>query len=93
MFPPCSAFRLWGYCIAILGLRYSCLFLPDRFSSSVLFGFKRRRLSGIVPRRRGFGSGPVHVGFVVDKVALGQVSVHVLWVSFVRTVHRTKAML
>jgi hypothetical protein len=36
---------------------------------------KRMRLkplvAGLSPRRRGFLPGPVHVGFVVDKVALG----------------------
>jgi hypothetical protein len=30
------------------------------------------------PQRPGFAPGPVHVGFVVDKVALGQVSVRVI---------------
>jgi hypothetical protein len=29
--------------------------------------------------------GPVHVGFVVDKVALGQVSFRILWVHLVST--------
>jgi hypothetical protein len=33
----------------------------------------RRLVAGLPPRRHGFDSGPVHVGFVVDKVALGQV--------------------
>jgi hypothetical protein len=30
-------------------------------------------VAGLPPRRPGFDSGSVHVGFVVDKVALGQV--------------------
>jgi hypothetical protein len=34
----------------------------------------RRLVAGLSPRRLGFDSGSVHVGFVVDKVALGQVS-------------------
>jgi hypothetical protein len=34
----------------------------------------RRLVAGISQRSTGFTSGSVHVGFVVDKVALGQVS-------------------
>jgi hypothetical protein len=30
-------------------------------------------VAGLPPRRSGFDPGSVHVGFVVDKVALGQV--------------------
>jgi hypothetical protein len=33
----------------------------------------RRLVAGLLPRRPGFDPGSVHVGFVVDKVALGQV--------------------
>ena len=33
----------------------------------------RRLVDGLSPRRTGFDLGSVHVGFVVDKVALGQV--------------------
>jgi hypothetical protein len=33
----------------------------------------RRLVAGLPPRRPGFDPGSVHVGFVVDKVALGQV--------------------
>jgi hypothetical protein len=33
----------------------------------------RRLVAGISPRRPGFDTGSVHVGFVVDKVALGLV--------------------
>jgi hypothetical protein len=33
----------------------------------------RRLVAGLSPRRPGFDPGPVHVGFVVDKVALVQV--------------------
>ena len=32
----------------------------------------RRLVAGLRPRRPGFDLGSVHVGFVVDKVALGQ---------------------
>jgi hypothetical protein len=38
----------------------------------------RRLVAGIRPRRPGFDPGSVHVGFVVDKVALGQVFLRVL---------------
>jgi hypothetical protein len=33
----------------------------------------RQLVAGFSPRRPGFDSGPIHVGFVVDKVALGRV--------------------
>jgi hypothetical protein len=33
----------------------------------------KRLVAGFLPRRPGFEPGPGHVGFVVDKVALGQV--------------------
>jgi hypothetical protein len=38
----------------------------------------RRLAAGLPPRRPGFDPGSVHVGFVVDKVTLGQVSPRVL---------------
>jgi hypothetical protein len=38
----------------------------------------RRLAAGLPPRRPGFDPGSVHVGFVVDKVALGQVFPQVL---------------
>jgi hypothetical protein len=38
----------------------------------------RRLVAGLSPRRPGFDPGSVHVGFVVDKVALGQVFLQVL---------------
>jgi hypothetical protein len=38
----------------------------------------RRLVAGLSPRRPSFDPGPVHVGFVVDKVALGQVFPRVL---------------
>jgi hypothetical protein len=33
----------------------------------------RSLVAGLSPRRPGFAPGSIHVGFVVDKVALGQV--------------------
>jgi hypothetical protein len=38
----------------------------------------RRLVAGLSPRRPGFNPGSVNVGFVVDKVALGQVFPRVL---------------
>jgi hypothetical protein len=38
----------------------------------------RRLVAGLSPRRLGFDPGSVHVGFVVDKVVLGQVFPRVL---------------
>jgi hypothetical protein len=41
----------------------------------------RRLAAGLSPQRPRFDPGSVHVGFVVDKVALGQVFPPVLWFS------------
>jgi hypothetical protein len=38
----------------------------------------RRLVAGLSPRRPGFDVGSVHVGFVVDKVALGQMFLRAL---------------
>jgi hypothetical protein len=38
-------------------------------------------VAGLSPRRTGFTSGSIHVGFVVDKVTLGQVFLRVLRLS------------
>jgi hypothetical protein len=38
----------------------------------------RRLAAGLPPRRPGFDPGSAHVGFVVDKMALGQVFPQVL---------------
>jgi hypothetical protein len=38
----------------------------------------RQLVTGLSPRRPGFDVGLVHVGFVVDNVALGQVLLQVL---------------
>jgi hypothetical protein len=43
----------------------------------------RRLAAGLPPWRPGFDPGSVHVGFVVDKVALGQVFPRVLRFSLV----------
>jgi hypothetical protein len=43
----------------------------------------RRLVAGISPQRNGFVTGPVLVGFVVDKAALGQVFLRVLHFSLV----------
>jgi hypothetical protein len=37
-----------------------------------------RLVAGLSPRRPGFAPGPIYVGFVVDRVALGQVLLRVL---------------
>jgi hypothetical protein len=41
----------------------------------------RRLVAGLSPRRPGFDPGSVHLGFVVDKVVLGQVLLRVLRLS------------
>jgi small ligand-binding sensory domain FIST len=40
--------------------------------------WRRRLVAGLSPRRPGFASGSIQVGFVVDEVVLGQVSIQVL---------------
>jgi hypothetical protein len=54
----------------------------------------RRSVAGLSPRRAGLDSGSVHVGFVVDKMAMGQVFPRVLMFSAVNFVppvlHYTK---
>jgi hypothetical protein len=52
----------------------------------------RRLVAGLSPRRPGFDPGSVHVGFVVDKVALGQIFPRVLWFSHCQF-HSTSAPL
>jgi hypothetical protein len=37
-------------------------------------------VAGFLPRRPGFEPGSSHVGFVVDKEAVGQVFSRVLWI-------------
>jgi hypothetical protein len=46
----------------------------------------RRSVTGLSPRRPGFSPGSVCVGFVVDRVAVRQVFLRVLRVSFVSIV-------
>jgi hypothetical protein len=47
-----------------------------------------RLVAGLSPRRPGFDPGSVHMGFVVDKVALGQVFPRVLRFSLSISFHR-----
>jgi hypothetical protein len=46
----------------------------------------RSLVAGLSPRRPGFASGSIHVGFVVDKLALGQVFLRVLRFSTVNII-------
>jgi hypothetical protein len=50
----------------------------------------RRLAAGLPPRKPGFDPGPVHVGFVVDKVSLGQVFPRVLRFSAVNFIEIDK---
>jgi hypothetical protein len=43
-------------------------------------------VTGLSPRRPGFAPRSIHVGFVVDKVALGQVFLRVLRSSLVNII-------
>jgi hypothetical protein len=43
----------------------------------------RRLVAGLSPQRPGISPGSLHVGFVVDKLALGQVFPRELWFSSV----------
>jgi hypothetical protein len=61
--------------------------MSEKAAAGFQFSFNRgkprlRRLAaGLPPRRPGFDPGSVHVGFVVDKVVLGQVFLRLLWFS------------
>jgi hypothetical protein len=62
---------------------YSDNFIPLDFFALIMFGedyiimkavpWLRSLAAGLSPRRPGFAPGSIHVGFVVDKMALGQV--------------------
>jgi len=66
---------------------------PDPMTSTTARAvpWLRRLVAGLSPRRPGFAPGSVHVGFVVDKVALGQVFLRVLRFSPVN-IHSTVAL-
>jgi hypothetical protein len=49
-----------------------------RITSLINVPCLKRLVTGLSPRRPGFAAGSIHVGFVVDKVKLGQVYLRVL---------------
>jgi hypothetical protein len=53
-------------------------FVPKLISGLWAVPWLRRLVAGLPPRRPGFDPRSVHVGFVVDKVALGQVPTRVV---------------
>jgi hypothetical protein len=56
-----------------LNARTSAVIAADSNNEEFAVPWLRRLVAGFPPLRPGFDSGSVHVGFVVDKVALGQV--------------------
>jgi hypothetical protein len=50
----------------------------DELTEGKAVPWLRRLVAGLPPRRPGFDPGLIHVGFVVDKVTLGQVFLRVL---------------
>jgi hypothetical protein len=64
----------WLSCQGILSVPFDSIEIVCNWAVPWL----RRLIAGLSPRRPGFDSGSVHVGFVVDKVALGQVFLRVL---------------
>jgi hypothetical protein len=50
----------------------------DYYTAQLSVPRLRSLVAGLSPRRSGFAPGSIHVGFVVDKVALGQVFLRVL---------------
>jgi hypothetical protein len=75
---PNTNLRLAIYDVTIQGSEQS----TEKISSVVMaVPWLRRLVVGLSPRRPGFDPGSVHVGFVVDKVALGQVFPRVHWFS------------
>jgi hypothetical protein len=57
----------------VLQVRFDLQKFLNLILLSVAVPWLRRLVAGLSPRRPGFDRGPVHVGCVVDKVALGQV--------------------
>jgi hypothetical protein len=57
---------------------YSVAIKKEVDSRTLAVPWLRRLAAGLPPRRPGFDPGSVHVGFVVDKLALGQVFPRVL---------------
>jgi hypothetical protein len=67
-------------------------YIPSKWLSvkEMAVPWLRRLVAGLSPLRPGFDPGSVHVGLVVDNVALGQVFVRVLRfspVNFIPLVH------
>jgi hypothetical protein len=48
-------------------------FTGGNVSSNLAMPWLRSLVAGFSPRRPGFAPGSIHVGFVVDKVAVGQI--------------------
>jgi hypothetical protein len=72
--------------ISVVGMLLASLSLSlslSLFTQIVAVPWLRRLVAGLSPRRPGFDPGSVHVGFVVDKVALGHVFPRVLRFSLV----------
>jgi hypothetical protein len=56
---------------------FSCFLADLLFTNSIFIWalpWLKRLVAGLSPRRPGFAPGSIHVGFVVDKVALGRFS-------------------
>jgi hypothetical protein len=64
-------------CVAFT-LAFAALLIRPAKSNSVTVLAVTIGATGLSPRRPGFAPGSIHVGFVVDKVALGQVFLQVL---------------
>jgi hypothetical protein len=68
-------------CYKILMHTYHVKVVVNPIKSKIFYKavpWLRRLVACLPPRRPGFDPGSVHVGFVVDKVALGQVFLRVL---------------
>jgi hypothetical protein len=58
--------------------KYRRIYLIMLLTAKLVVPWLRRLVAGLSPRRTEFDPGSVHMGFVVDEVALGQVSPRVL---------------
>jgi hypothetical protein len=71
-FQKYSVLQNWK--LALLDIvKTNCFFFRAVTRRTETVPWLRRLVTGLPPRRLGFEPGPVHVGFVVEKVALGQV--------------------
>jgi hypothetical protein len=72
-----SILLAWEWEVSVLET-HTDLHLASAVSCTLAVPWPRQSVTGLLPRRPGFAPWSVHVGFVVDRVASGQVFLWVL---------------